>query len=103
MHMKPEEVAKKALYFGIGLAAYSKEKIEELVKQIIEAGEAKEKDAESLKDELMKRAEEEKKEFEKMIKKEMKKLIKAMGLLTKDDVKALEEKIAALEEKLASR
>lgn len=98
--MKPDEVAKKALYFGLGLAAYSKEKIEELVKEVIEAGEAKQKDAAALKEELLKKAEEEKKEIEKLLQKEIKRVVKSMGLLTKDDLKGLEEKIAELEKRL---
>lgn len=98
--MKPDEVAKKALYFGLGLAAYSKEKIEELVKEVVEAGEAKQKDAAALKEELLKKAEEEKKEIEKLLQKEIKRVVKSMGLLTKDDLKGLEEKIAELEKRL---
>lgn len=95
--MKIEEMARKALYFGIGLAFYSKEKIEKLVKEMVETGEIRQKEAKDFKEELIKRAEKEKKEFVSTVQNEVKKVVKALGLATKDDLKQLEKKIAKLE------
>lgn len=95
--MKIEEMAKKAVYFGIGLAFYSKEKIEKLVKEMVETGEIRQKEAKNFKEELIKRAEREKREFVSTIQNEVKKAVKVLGLATKDDLKQLEKKIAKLE------
>jgi len=46
----------KTLQFGLGLAAYSREKIEELVEEMVRRGEVAGKDARKLADELVEKA-----------------------------------------------
>lgn len=98
--MKIEEMARKAVYFGLGLAFYSKEKIEKIIKEMVETGELKQKEAKEFREELIKRAEKEKEELVFTIKNEVKKVVKALGLVTKDDLKQLEKKISKLESEL---
>lgn len=98
--MKFEDFARKTVYFGLGLASYSKEKIENITRELVEAGEIKQKEVESFKEEMMKKAEKEKKEFDSFVEKQVKNVVENLGLVTKDDLKKIEKKIDLLEKEL---
>lgn len=98
--MKVDEFARKALYFGIGLAAYSKEKIENVVKEMVEAGELKNKEAGEWKEKLMEKAEEEKEAVISFVREQVKTVADELGFVTKDDIEKLKKKVSSLERKV---
>lgn len=79
-----ENIVKKTLDFGLGLALYSKEKVEALVEEMVNKGEVARKDARQLADDLVKKGEAERDEIRKMVSDEVKSALKTLGL-AKDD------------------
>ncbi|MGE5328652.1 MAG: phasin family protein [Deltaproteobacteria bacterium] len=58
----------KSLNLGVGLFVYSREKIEEMVDELVNKGEVAKKDAKEFAGELMKKGEEQKTELQNLIK-----------------------------------
>lgn len=98
--MKLEDFAKKALYFGIGLAAVTKEKIEEMVDELVKTGEIKQKEASSVKEKLIQKAEQERNELIELIKKQVKAVADELGLVSKEEIEKLRKQIKKLEKEL---
>lgn len=101
--MKFEELGKKVIYFGIGLAAYTKEKIEEMVNELVKEGEVKQKEAAQLKEKLIVKAEEEKKELLDFIRAQVNNVAKELGFVTKDEIEKLKKQIKKLEKELSEK
>lgn len=76
----------KSINLGFGLFAYSKEKIEEVVEELVSKGEVAKKDARQFAGDLMKRGEEQKSELKNMIKDEVSKALDHLNVAKKDDV-----------------
>lgn len=98
--MKIEEIGKKVIYFGIGLAALTKERVEEITSELIKTGELKHKEAGDFKEKLMKKAEEEKKEVKNFIRTQVKAIAEELGFVTKDEIEKLKKKLEELESEL---
>jgi len=79
-----ENIVKKTLDFGLGLALYSKEKIEALVEEMVSKGDVARKDARKLAEDLVKKGEVERDEIRKLVSEEVKNALKTLGL-TKDN------------------
>jgi polyhydroxyalkanoate synthesis regulator phasin len=86
----------KSLNFGLGLAVYSREKIEELVEEMVQKGEVAKKDARELAGNLVKKGEEQRTEVQKLVHDEVTRLLDKMDLARKSDIK--EQVAAALRE-----
>lgn len=91
-----KEFVDKSLNFGLGLAVYSREKIEELVEEMVQKGEVAKKDARDLAGDLVKKGEEQRNQVQKMVHDEVTKILDKMDLARKSDIK--EQVAAALKE-----
>ena len=61
----------KSINLGLGLLVYSREKIEELVEELVDKGEVAKKDARQFAGELVQRGEEQRRELKKLIQDEV--------------------------------
>ncbi len=99
-------IIEDGINFGMGLFAYSREKIEEMVEKMVAKGEVQRKDAQSFANDLIKRGEAQRQELNKMVKDEVRTTLSDVGLsagerLTKEDIREIirEEISAAKEQK----
>ncbi len=90
------DIIKKVTFTGLGLAFLTKEKLEELAKEIIEKGKLSEKEGKDFYEELKKRSETAKKDMEEQLEDLVNKAIEKMNLVTKDDVAKLEDQVKEL-------
>ena len=91
------DLIKKTLFTGVGLAAMTADKIEELARELVQKGELSEKDGRELVDDLLKRSEEARKEWEKRIKGLVQEIIEKANLATQEEVENLAARIERLE------
>lgn len=89
-----KEFMEKSVNFGLGLAVYSREKIEALVEEMVQKGEVAQKDARQFATDLVKKGEEQRDEMKKLVHDEITKALDAMELARKSDIR--EEVAAAL-------
>ena len=90
------DLIKKMAYTGLGLAFMTKEKLEELSKEMVEKGKLSEAEGKEFIDELEKKSEEARKKVEKQINDAVKDALKKMNIPTRDDVLKLEKQIEEL-------
>ncbi|MBN1276002.1 MAG: phasin family protein [Deltaproteobacteria bacterium] len=90
---------KKGLMTGVGLAVMTKDKIEELVKEIIEKGEISEQEGKELIDKLQRKAEQARRDLEQKIEGIVEKTLEKMNVPTRKDITEMEERIKELEKK----
>lgn len=91
------ESVRKMVLMGMGIAALTREKVEQLAEELVEKGEISEGESKDFVKDMMKRSEQQRGELEKKIESEVKKASAKLNLATKDDIKRMEKKIAALE------
>lgn len=96
------ELMKKTVFAGIGMAAMTKDKIEELSKECVAQGQLSEKEGEKFVDELLQRSEESRDELKKQVEQAAENLIEKMGLVRADDLQDLRSEIALLREEIAA-
>ncbi len=87
------EIIKKTLFTGLGLAFLTKEKIEELTKDFVSKGKLSEQEGKNLYDDLLKKAEESKEEVKKQIEAITNETMKKMNLASRDELKTLEKRL----------
>ncbi len=87
-----QEFIEKSMNFGLGLAAYSQEKIEELVEDMVRRGEVAQKDARKFAGDLVHKGEEQRAEIQKMVHNEVTAVLDKMDLARKSDIR---EQVAA--------
>jgi polyhydroxyalkanoate synthesis regulator phasin len=92
------ESIKKTMLAGLGVAFLTKDKIEELTKEIVEKAKLSEKEARDFVDELSKKSEEARKQVKEQVEKVVKESLDRMNLATKDDIAKLEKQIHKLSE-----
>lgn len=90
---------KKGLALGIGLALTSKEHAEKIVNELVKKGELSLEDSKEVMNQLMERGQEEKNEWQRLIREQLTQWIHKLDLVTKDDLKKLEQRIQNLENK----
>ncbi len=91
------DIVKKTLLLGLGVASLTKEKAEEIVNELVKHGEVASKDRPKVINDILQKAEEEKKKFISKIKETVKTVVNEMGLPGKDDIDELKKKINELE------
>ena len=91
------ELIKKTMMTGVGLAAMTREKIEEMAKELTEKGEMTEKEGRELVDELVKKSEKTKKDLETKMEGIVEKVLGKMNLATKEDISKIEKRLKSLE------
>ncbi len=97
-----DDLFKKTLHFGLGLVDYTKEKIENLVEEMVRRGELSKQESSQAVEELWDRAKKEQSAFWEKVKDYVGKLVDDMALVRRSELKALEERLAAVEKKLAT-
>lgn len=90
---------KKGLYLGVGAFTLTKEKIEQLVDEMVRKGDAEQGDKAKLVDELVERT----REFEKELSEKVKNIIHTYGYVPRRDLDELKKRIEALEKELAAK
>ena len=87
------DLIKKTILAGVGLAAMTKDKVEELAEDLTKEGELSEKEAKKLLDDLLKRSKRAKKDLDKKMENVVMKVLKKMDVATKKDIARLDKKI----------
>lgn len=90
----------KLLSLGMGLAVVSKEQVEKLVDELVKRGEMAPAEAKKMAAGLMEKGREEKEQFIGFVRKQMKSMITELGVVTKDDLTPLLERMRFLEERV---
>ena len=93
------DIIKKAMLTGVGRAAMTRDKFEEMAKELTEKGEMTEKEGRELVDELVKKSEKAKKDLETKMEGIVEKVLEKMNLATKEDISKIEKRLKRLEKK----
>ncbi len=101
--MAGKSIMDRILEVGLGLAAYSEERVMEFLKDISARGETARKDVARIKKEFRVKGERFRKEFMKRLKKEIETSFKKMNLATAAEIAALKKRIEDLETKIRDR
>ncbi len=96
------DYGKKALLLGLGTLAFSREKVEKLVDELIKKGELTMDEKTSFIDELVKEGEKQEERVVAKLKEVLKGLIDEFGIVRKDDLKAIEERLSRIEEHIVA-
>jgi polyhydroxyalkanoate synthesis regulator phasin len=94
------DLIKKAFYTGLGLAVLTKEKAEELVKDLAEQAKLSEHEGKDLVESMLKQSEEARNDFQSKIDETVQAVVKRLNLASKDEVASLKTKIDELSAKL---
>jgi polyhydroxyalkanoate synthesis regulator phasin len=90
------DLIKKALYTGVGLAVLTKEKAEELVKDLTQQAKLSEQEGKELFEGLLKQSEQARNDFQAKIDEAVLTVVKRLNLATKDEVASLKAKVEEL-------
>lgn len=97
------ELLRKSMLTGLGLAVLTKDKIEELGREMIKQGEVSEKEGKEFLDELMNKSEQARGDFQKQVDQFVKDAVAKLHLASREDVAELKQRIERLEEALKVR
>ncbi len=92
----------RGLLLGLGALTLSREKVTRFVDKLIEEGEVKPEEAPGVIDRLVNRGEEERKELRRLVRQELDKTRASVTPVTRQEVKALNQRMDELAEKLDS-
>ncbi len=95
------ELLEKTVYFGIGLAVLTKERIDQMVEEMVEKGRLSQTEAAKLAVELAARVKEEKDALSKVIPDEIGRTLSSLSIATGEDLRELKADIAELESKIS--
>jgi len=87
----------KMFLAGVGLAAMTKDKIDEHVKELVEKGKLTEKEGRELAEDVLKKSKQAKKDLEKQVEKQVQQTLQTLQIASKEDVEKLEARIEKLE------
>jgi polyhydroxyalkanoate synthesis regulator phasin len=90
------DLIKKALYTGVGLAVLTKEKAEELVKELTQQAKLSEQEGKELFDGLLKQSEQARNDFQTKVDEAVVAVVNRLNLATKDEVASLRAKVDEL-------
>lgn len=91
---------RRMMLMGIGALSLTKERTEQLVKELTEKGDVNQAEAKSFVSELVRRGEQERLAMKKVVRGEMMKLREDMGVLSKRDFARMEARLKRIEEHL---
>ncbi len=94
------ELMKKGLYTGLGLALITKEKAEELAKELVTKGELSEKEGMSFVEGILKKSEEAKQELEKKTETMINNALKKTHIPSRKEFVSVSRRLAKLEGKI---
>lgn len=90
---------KKTMLVGVGLAAVTREKIEEIVDELVKKGELSEKEGKEMVDELVEKSKKVKKDLDKKVEKIVADTLKKLNIPTREELTELKKKIDKLTKK----
>ncbi len=99
--MRLERLMRLAMLVGIGALSWGREKGEELVKELAAKGEMTAEEARSFLRELARKGEQERRALRDLVGEEVNRLRRHLGLVTREEMEALEARLRRLEERLA--
>ncbi len=94
------DLIKKAFYTGLGLAVLTKEKAEDLVKELAQQAKLSEHEGKELVDSLMKHSDEARQDFQSRLDEAVLAVVKRLHLATRDEVEGLRAKVEELSAKV---
>jgi polyhydroxyalkanoate synthesis regulator phasin len=94
------DLIKKAIYTGLGLAVLTKEKAEELVRELTQHAKLSEQEGKELFDSLLKQSENARNDLQSKLDETVLAVVKRLNLATKDEVASLKAKIEELSAKV---
>ncbi len=94
------ELIKKAMFTGIGFAALTKEKVEELAQDFTEQGKLSKKEGEKLVDDIMQRSKQSQEELTKKVEELVEGGLEKMNLAKMSDVENLQNQITELKKQI---
>ncbi|MCK5509194.1 MAG: hypothetical protein KAI50_11835 [Desulfobacterales bacterium] len=97
------DIIKKVMLTGVGLAAMTKDKVEELAGDLAKKGKLSEKEGKKLVDDLLKKSEKAKDDLEKDIERVVKNTMKKMNLAGAEDLSNLTKQVKKLEQALKEK
>jgi len=87
----------KMFLAGVGLAAMTKDKIDEHVKELVEKGKLTEKEGREIADDMLKKSKQAKEDLEKQVEKLVQQTLQTLKIASKEDVEKLTARIEKLE------
>jgi len=90
------ELIKKAVLTGVGIASLTKDKIEDLAKELVVKGKMSEQEGEKLVQEILDRAEESRTNINNQTEKIVRKTITKMQLASREDIENLQAEVEKL-------
>jgi polyhydroxyalkanoate synthesis regulator phasin len=96
------DLIKKTLLTGVGLAVMTKEKVEELGKELASQAKLSEHEGKEFVDHLLKQSDTARKDFESRINSAVQKAVSGLNLASKEEVSKLAAKVEELSAKLPS-
>jgi polyhydroxyalkanoate synthesis regulator phasin len=94
------DLIKKAFYTGIGLAVLTKDKAEEMIKDIAQQAKLSEHEGKELMDTLMKQSDQARQDFQSKLDESVLAVVKRLHLATKDELESLRAKVEELSAKV---
>jgi poly(hydroxyalkanoate) granule-associated protein len=94
-----QEFIKKMMMFGVGLAAMTREKTEELVKELVKKGEMSEKEGKQLVNDLMEKSKKMTRELETKTEEMVTSTLKRLNIPTRKELDELRERVDRLEKR----
>ena len=88
------ELIKKAFYTGLGAAELTREKVEDLARELADKGKVSDSEIKKFVDEMLDKSQERKDQLKKQIEKVTEDALKKMNLASRDDLDALEKRLA---------
>ena len=88
------DLIKKAFYTGLGAAELTREKVEELAAELSEKGKVSESEIKKFVDEMLAKSQERKEQLKKQLEKVSEETMRRMNLASRDDLDALEKRLA---------
>ena len=87
----------KMFLAGVGLAAMTKDKIDEHIKELVEKGKLTEKEGREIAEDMLKKSKQAKDDLEKQVEKQVQQTLQSLQIASKEDVEKLEARIEKLE------
>jgi polyhydroxyalkanoate synthesis regulator phasin len=94
------DLIKKAFYTGLGLAVLTKDKAEEMIKDIAQQAKLSEHEGKELMDSLMKQSDQARQDFQTKVDEAVLAVVKRLHLATRDEVEGLRAKVEELAAKV---
>ena len=87
------ELIKKAFYTGLGAAELTREKVEDLARELSDKGKVSDSEVKKFVDEMLDKSQERKEQLMKQFEKMIEDVMKKMNLATREDLDSLEKRL----------